>query len=280
MLLVLLVDKDFSLAMPVIIRWAVTGGSGSTCLSCMPPLALCLLLQVCAVLPAKGDWLAARPHGACMAAAAALTCLCIQLSCGAFRSANLRCNFAQSLIICPAYFLPRHCPLQGEFIDHVRTAGSPTQQLKLLNNYRPAELALTGASDEQWDAAVYTTLDRATLLKRLLRGGHASSGSFGGHGFGGSSASSPNGSSGPGSSTGGDAAAFSGPVVALLPRDRLGALMLEATRQQLQRPAGEQQGVLHLPLDTRHTECLLSEQGRQATAMLLTDAVRAVLPRL
>jgi hypothetical protein len=114
-----------------------------------------------------------------MAAAAALTCLCIQLSCGAFRRANLRCNFAQSLIICPAYFLPLHCPLQGEFIDHVRTAGSPTQQLKLLNNYRPAELALTGASDEQWDAAVYTTLDRATLLKRLLRGGHASSGSFG-----------------------------------------------------------------------------------------------------
>ena len=69
-------------------------------------------------------------------------------------------------------------------------------------------------------------------------------------------------------------------MVALLPRDRLGALMLEATRQQLQRPAGEQQGVLHMPLDTRHTECLLSEQGRQATAVLLTDAVRAVLPRL
>ena len=214
------------------------------------------------------------------AAAAAATCLCTQLSCGASRWRPPALQFCTISDRLPCLFHVSFLPVQGEFIDHVRTAGSPTQQLKLLNTYRPAELALTGASDEQWDAAVYTTLDRATLLKRLLRGGHASSGSFGGRGFGGSSASSPSGSSGPGSSAGVDAAAFSGPVVALLSRDRLGALMLEATQQHLQRPTGEQQGVLHMPLDTRHTECLLSEQGRQATAVLLTDAVRAVLPRL
>lgn len=166
----------------------------------------------------------------------------------------------------------------GEFIDHVRAAGSPTQQLKLLNVYRPAELGLGGASDEQWDAAVYTTLDRSTLLKRLLRGGDASGG-------GASGGSSPVASSAGGSAGDADcgSAAFGGPVVALLPRDRLGVLMLEATRQALRRPAATAPGqaeVEHVPLDTRHTECLLSEQGRRATAALLADAIRAVLPRL
>ena len=177
----------------------------------------------------------------------------------------------------------------GEFIDHVRAAGSPTQQLKLLHAYRPPELGLGGASEEQWDAAVYTTLDRSTLLKRLLRGGDASGGSTGlpsGFPSGSSSPVASAASDGNGSAGGrgpGDAAAFGGPVVALLPRDRLGALMLEATRRALRRPAAPAPGqpeVVHVPLDTRHTECLLSEQGRLATAALLADAIRAVLPRL
>lgn len=204
----------------------------------------------------------------------------------------------------------------GEFIDTVRTAGSPTQQLKLLNSYRPAELALTGASEEQWDAAVYTTLDRATLLKRLMRAsgsaastavGSSSSG-HGGSGFGGGSAdssprysSSAAGSSGSPWGGGNEAGpAFSGPVAALLPRDRLGALMLEATQHHLAAqplPAGSPAAaaargsamsgrvssssqVLHIPLDSRHTECLLSDRARKATSVLLMDAVRALLPRL
>lgn len=193
----------------------------------------------------------------------------------------------------------------GEFIDTVRAAGSPTQQLKALNAYRPSELAGGGgASEEQWDAAVYTTLDRATLLKHLMRsnsssGGAAAASSGGGsnsRGFGGAGGSSGAGSpaSSVGTATsvvgGGEAPAsvspFTGPVVALLPRDRVGVLMLEATRQALRRPAAApgvipgEHSVVHVPLETRHTECLLSEQGRAAAAVLLADAVRAVLLRL
>jgi hypothetical protein len=64
-------------------------------------------------------------------------------------------------------------------------------------------------------------------------------------------------------------------VAALLPRDRLGGMMLDATSRQLRR--GD---VLHVPLGARHTECLLSPQGRQETAAALTDAVKALLQLL
>ena len=165
----------------------------------------------------------------------------------------------------------------GEFIDSLRAAGSPSQQLRLLNAYRPAELAAVGAGEEHWDAAVYSTLDRATLLKRLLRGA-----AYGGSAAG-SGSSTPSSSSVASSSSGvGGMPAFGGPVAAVLPRDRLGAMMLEATRRQLQRPGSDATpgGVLHVPLEARHTECLLSEQGWQATAVALAEAVRAVLPLL
>lgn len=165
----------------------------------------------------------------------------------------------------------------GEFIDTVRAAGSPTQQLKLLNSFRPAELALSGASEEQWDAAVYATLDRAALLKRLLRGRSSSAAGSG-------SADSTPRSSTNGGGTPSGAPAFDGPVAALLPGDCLGALMLEATRQQLAQ-AGAAVGadgpqLLHFALESRHTECLLSERARKATAVVLLDAIRALLPRL
>lgn len=165
----------------------------------------------------------------------------------------------------------------------MRTAGSPTQQLRLLNRYRPAELAASGASEEQWDAAVYTTLDRATLIKRLLRAGSAGGEGAGFGGAGGSAASTP------GSSASGSPAAqlapFTGPVAALLPRDRLGALMLDATRRALAAGSGGSTAaagaeLAHIPLDARHTECLLSDRGRQATAVQMVDAIRALLPRL
>lgn len=119
----------------------------------------------------------------------------------------------------------------GEFIDSLRAAGSPSQQLRLLNAYRPAELAAVGAGEEHWDAAVYSTLDRATLLKRLLRGA-----AYGGSAAG-SGSSTPSSSSVASSSSGvGGMPAFGGPVAAVLPRDRLGAMMLEATRRNGQAP--------------------------------------------
>ena len=157
----------------------------------------------------------------------------------------------------------------------------------MLNSYRPAELAPTGASEEQWDAAVYATLDRATLLRRLLQGDGSGS-TTASSGFGTAAPSAlPGGTSstaGSGSSAGSAAAAtaeFGGPVAALLPRDRLGELMLEATQRRLRHAAAAAAPqVLSVPLEARHTECFLSEQARQATAVRLTDTIRAVLPQL
>lgn len=155
----------------------------------------------------------------------------------------------------------------GEFIDHVRAAGSPTQQLKLLNRYRPASFAAgsggaggSPSSEEAWDAAVYATLDRASLLKRLLRN------AAGGDDTDGASSSSS------------AVAPLDGPVAALLPRDRLGSLLLDATRRCCSADAAA--ALLHLTLGARHTECLLTEAGRAETAEAVAEAVRALLQRL
>jgi hypothetical protein len=140
----------------------------------------------------------------------------------------------------------------GDFADALRAAPSPQAQLRLLNAHRPT--ALGPGEEEAWDAALYATLDRASLLKRLLRRGADST----------------------------PAAAFAGPVAALLPRDRLGALMLDATRRQLARPGDrlDPAGVLHVPLAAAHTECLLGEVARRAAGEALIEALRAMLPQL
>ncbi len=149
----------------------------------------------------------------------------------------------------------------GEFLEFVRTADSPAQQLKLVNAYRPE-----GLSAEQWDAAVYTTLDRATLLKRLAREANAAA------------AARTTAQAGPSRSTVVPAPArtFHGPVSAVLPRDRLGLMFLDAARACC---PGEDVDMVPLD-DCRHTECLLTEGARAATAQRTTRAIVALLERI
>jgi thioesterase domain-containing protein len=132
----------------------------------------------------------------------------------------------------------------GEFVDHVRGAGSPTQQLKLLGSFKPAG---AGVVEEAWDAAVYATLDRAAVLKRLARARGAA-----------------------------PPATFPGPAAAVVPRDRLGRAFVDASRPHLAGGAP----LVHVPLEARHTECLLSAPARQAAALAVADAVEALLQRL
>jgi thioesterase domain-containing protein len=139
----------------------------------------------------------------------------------------------------------------GEFVDFVRGAGSPSQQLKQISSFKPADL---GIPPEAWDAAVYATLDRAAALKRLLR--VSTSGESG--------ALAPK-------------EAFTGPSAMVVPRDRLGRAFVEASRPYL--AAGED-GVLVVPLEARHTEALLSSGARAAAMEAVTSAVAALLERL
>ena len=139
----------------------------------------------------------------------------------------------------------------GEFVDFVRGAGSPSQQLKQISSFKPAEL---GIPPEAWDAAVYATLDRAAALKRLLRV----------------------------SSTGGEGGlapkeAFTGPTAMVVPRDRLGRAFVEASRPHL--AAGED-GVVVVPIEARHTEALLSPAARAAAVTAVASVVAKLLERL
>jgi hypothetical protein len=134
----------------------------------------------------------------------------------------------------------------GEFVDFVRGAGSPTAQLKLISSFKPPDL---GVPAEAWDAAVYATLDRAAALKRLLRARGE-----------------------------GEPKPFDGPAVLVGPRDRLGRAFVEASARLL--AGGSADGVMHIPLESRHTETLLSQSSRAAAALGVTSAVQALLPRL
>ena len=143
----------------------------------------------------------------------------------------------------------------GEFLEYVHTTPTPAAQLKLVN----ADAAL---SVDQRDAVIYTMLDRATLLKRLLRAGPDAEQRVAQQPDAPSSSAQAR---APGET---EPQAFHGPVAALLPRDRLGAKFLEA--------AGEE----HVALEQRHTECLLSEPARRATAERVAQAVAGLLQRL
>lgn len=135
----------------------------------------------------------------------------------------------------------------GEFVDFVRGAGSPSQQLKLLASFKPAEL---GVAPEAWDAAVYATLDRAAALKRLLRAS--------------------------GDGEGAPREVFDGPTALVVPRDRLGRSFVDASRPYL----SAQGGPVVVPLEARHTETLLSPPARGAAAVGIASAVHTLLERL
>jgi thioesterase domain-containing protein len=155
----------------------------------------------------------------------------------------------------------------GEFVDRVRGAGSPSAQLKLLAGFKPAG---AGVAPEAWDAAVYATLDRAAVLKRLARGS------------GGAVGAGAGGAGGAGAAPGAPAAApapvrFGGPAALVAPRDRLGAAFLTATRAALG-PRGA--ALVHVPLEARHTECLLTPAARAAAAAGVAAAVEALLKAL
>jgi thioesterase domain-containing protein len=137
----------------------------------------------------------------------------------------------------------------GEFVDFVRGAGSPSQQLKQISSFKPVEL---GVPPEAWDAAVYATLDRAAALKRLLRVSTAEGGLA-------------------------PREAFTGPSAMVVPRDRLGRAFVEASRPHL---APGEDGVVVVPLESRHTEALLSPGARAAASAGVASAVAALLERL
>lgn len=136
----------------------------------------------------------------------------------------------------------------GEFVDFVRGAGSPTQQLKLIASYRPLDPSVPR---EAWDAAVYATLDRAATLKRMLRARGVYS-----------------------------SLQFDGPAAIVVPRDRLGMAFVDASRSLLHGGQGEDEKLVHVPIDARHTECLLSQVGRSAAATGVTKAVQALLQQI
>jgi thioesterase domain-containing protein len=135
----------------------------------------------------------------------------------------------------------------GEFVDYVRNAGSPSQQLKLISELKPTDMII---GEDAWDAAVYTTLDRSSVLKRLIMNREEER-------------------------EGEGEVVFRGPTALILPRGRLGRLFAEASEKRL-----EEEQVIEIGLEERHTECLLSKKGRQSAVIALTDAVSQLLQRL
>ena len=128
----------------------------------------------------------------------------------------------------------------GEFVDFVQGAGSPTQQLKFITSFKPADPSIPV---EAWEAAVYATLDRAAALKRMA-----------------SISSTP-------------MDTYDGPSSVILPKDRLGRELRRASDPYL----SESASVLDVSIEARHTECLLSRSSRQEVAEAVTKSLRFLL---
>jgi hypothetical protein len=130
----------------------------------------------------------------------------------------------------------------GEFVDFVQGAGSPTQQLKFITSFKPSDPSVPVAA---WETAVYATLDRAASLKRMGIQPHV------------------------GTDT------YEGPTAIIVPKDRVGKSLLDASTPYVDDPKGP----LSLTVDERHTECLMSRQGRQHVAEKLALALEYLLKR-
>lgn len=142
----------------------------------------------------------------------------------------------------------------GEFVDYVRGAGTPTRQLKLISSFKPSDI---GVSAEAWDAAVYATLDRAAVLKKLVQPAKSSS-KDAEHEQRGASAT------------------FGGAAAVVVPSDRLGTALFQSSQKAFNNP----RGVVNIPLESRHTECLLTSSSRTSTAVSLEAALLNVLQQL
>jgi len=129
----------------------------------------------------------------------------------------------------------------GEFVDFVQGAGSPAQQLKFITSFKPSDPSISVST---WETAVYATLDRAASLKRM------------------------------GIEPRVTADTYHGPSSIIVPRDRLGKSLSAACTPYLEDTP------LSLTIDQRHTECLLSRQGRRQVAERIAKALEYLLERV
>jgi acyl transferase domain-containing protein/NADPH:quinone reductase-like Zn-dependent oxidoreductase/acyl carrier protein/thioesterase domain-containing protein len=131
----------------------------------------------------------------------------------------------------------------GEFVDFVQGAGSPAQQLKFITSFKPSDSSISLST---WETAVYATLDRAASLKRIGIEPQAT------------------------------AETFQGPTVIIVPKDRLGKSLTDACVPYID----DEDGPMNLQIDSRHTECLLSRDGRREVADKIVKALEYLLSRI
>ena len=125
-------------------------------------------------------------------------------------------------------------PLQS-FVSLVESAHTPEDQLQMLNQFQPSMEIMT---QDQWDAAVYTVLDRAAAVTRLMS--HHSTQ---------------------------EQCRIRSPVTVLESADAVGQSFDRVTRAVC---LGSMQ---HVKLPTLHTECLLDSAAQQRVAEHLMRAL-------